>query len=117
MPSLIQIGPWLFALITLTGAVATLVSNEPILSQCSKSCWLNSLLLALFGETGARIGVALLWVSVAALFIFLGGKIKKKVSHESQHFGQARIAYGIRLPQTLGRTTATRRVLNMDIER
>ena len=78
MPRLIRIGLWLFALITLTGAVATLVSNEPILSQCSKSCWLNSLLLALFGETGARIGVALLWVSVAALFIFLGGKIKTR---------------------------------------
>lgn len=80
---LIRIGMWLFALVTLTGAVATLVSSEPILTQCSKSCWLNSLLFTLFGDTGARIGVALVWGSVAALFIFLGEITKRKVAHES----------------------------------
>lgn len=83
MPRLIQIGIWLIALASLAGALVTLISDESILSQCSKSCWLNSLLFGLFGEVGARIGVALAWLAVAGFCALVASRRKKEFVHES----------------------------------
>jgi hypothetical protein len=83
MPRLIRIGMWLIALASLVGAIATLVLDVPILSQCSKSCWLNSFLFGLFGEVGSRIGVALAWLAVAGFCAYVASGGKKGLAHES----------------------------------
>jgi hypothetical protein len=48
------------------GIVAT---GDPLMHLCRKGCWLNGLLLAVFGEEGGRIALGYLWAILGGLII------------------------------------------------
>jgi hypothetical protein len=40
-------------------------SDTPLLELCRKECWLNSLLYAVLGESGGKLGLAAFWYGTA----------------------------------------------------
>ena len=48
-----------------------LISSEPLATLCRRECWLNALLGLLFGESGGKVVLSLLWYSVGALLLFI----------------------------------------------
>ena len=78
MERIIPPGLWVFSVLALLSALYTLVANESVRVQCQKSCWLNSFLFGVFGESGARVTLALIWVAVAALIGYFAYQLQRK---------------------------------------
>lgn len=55
-------------------ATAGFLSTEPIMLQCTKHCWFNSLLYAFFGENGARIGILIVGYMISLSFFYFAWK-------------------------------------------
>jgi len=69
---------WVFSVLALLSAVYTLVANESVRLQCQKSCWLNSFLFGVLGESGARVALAFIWLAAAAFIGALAYRLQRK---------------------------------------
>lgn len=78
MERIIPPGLWVFSVLALLSALYTLVANESVRLQCQKSCWLNSFLFGVLGESGARVAMAFIWLAVAALIGTLAHRLQKQ---------------------------------------
>ena len=78
MERIIPPGLWVFSVLALLSALYTLVANESVRVQCQKSCWLNNFLFGVFGESGARVTLAFIWVAVAALIGNFAYQLQRK---------------------------------------
>lgn len=78
MERIIPPGLWVFSVLALLSSVYTLVANEPVRLQCQKSCWLNSFLFGVLGESGARLALGFIWLVVAAFIGALAYRLQRK---------------------------------------
>jgi hypothetical protein len=77
MPRILIAGAVILAVFAALAGVSSLASEVSALYQCRKSCWLNGVLFALFGEAGARYALAALWFVMAGLFAWLAYRSKR----------------------------------------
>lgn len=55
-----------------------LVSEKSLLALCQRHCWLNSLLLAMFGDGGGKIAFAMIWYAVAGMTMYLATRLRRQ---------------------------------------
>ena len=58
--------------------VSYLSSTASLMTICRTSCWLNGLVLALFGEERGKIAFAAIWMICGLTFVYRGLALKKK---------------------------------------
>ena len=78
MERIIPPGLWVFSVLALLSALYTLVASESVRLQCQKTCWLNSFLFGILGETGARVVLAIILLAVAAFIGALAYRLQRK---------------------------------------
>jgi hypothetical protein len=59
-----------FGIICLVVGVGIAVSGNSVMSFCGKGCWLNGLLLALFGNDTGRVVLGYFWALLGGSFIY-----------------------------------------------
>ena len=57
-----------FGCVPLAIGAGVFFSDKFLLQLCLKTCWLNSLLLTIFGERGGKIMLSLVWFCCAGIF-------------------------------------------------
>jgi hypothetical protein len=72
-----------FLIVAFGGGLAIALSPQPLMGLCRNSCWINSLLFAMFGDEQGKRALGFLWFSAGcAVSMFLLMRPRSDVSRE-----------------------------------
>jgi hypothetical protein len=78
MNRILLIGAWVFPVLAVLAAINTLVTDRSARFLCRRSCWINELLYGLFGDDGAKIGLAIMYFTISVFGFFLAYRMQRK---------------------------------------